>query len=84
MEVQPRGRLVEHVQRVAGLDLAELAAELDALGLAAAHGRRGLADLHVAEADVLERRQDPMELAVILEQLGGSRRRTARARRAIE
>ncbi|MGC4070109.1 MAG: hypothetical protein QM784_36720 [Polyangiaceae bacterium] len=57
-EVQARRRLVEQVQRAAGLTLAELAAELDALRLAATERRRGLADLHVAEADFIERRPD--------------------------
>ena len=36
LEVQARRRLVEHVERAAGLDLAELARELHALRLAAA------------------------------------------------
>ena len=52
VEVQARGRLVEDVERAPRLHLAELAAELDPLRLAAAQRRRRLADLHVAEPDL--------------------------------
>ena len=45
LEVQTRGGLVEHVQRVAGRPLVQLGAELDALGLAARQRRRRLPEL---------------------------------------
>ena len=69
LEVKARRRLVEDVEGPPGLDLAELAAELDPLGLTSAHRRRRLADLHVAQADVQERLEDPPQLAVVGEEL---------------
>src|SRR5439155_592258 len=55
LEVQPRGGLVQHVERVARRPLVELRGQLDPLGLAAGEGRGGLAELDVAEPDVGER-----------------------------
>ena len=55
VEVQTGGRLVQDVDRAAGGALLQLGGELDALGLAAGEGGRGLAEPDVAEADVVER-----------------------------
>src|SRR5690554_1441974 len=57
-KMKPRRRLIEEIERLAGFALCELAAELDALRLATAQRRRGLAELDIAEADLLERLQD--------------------------
>src|SRR5262249_28201067 len=54
-EVQTGGGLVEDVQVVlAAFELAELAGELDALGLAAGEDRRGVAQLEIAQAKILQ------------------------------
>src|SRR3569623_2101471 len=70
-EVKAGGRLVEQVQRAAGLDASELARELHALRLASGECRRRLAERDVAEADVDERVHDPRQLLVVFEQLRG-------------
>ena len=54
---KPGRRLVEDVERLAGAAAAQFAGQLDALGLAAGEGRRGLAELDVVEADVVQRLQ---------------------------
>ena len=54
-EVEAGRRLVEDVQRPAGRPPRELGRELDALRLAAGQRRRRLAEVDVAEADVVER-----------------------------
>ena len=54
LEVEPRGGLVEDVEGVARVALGELGGELHALALAAREGRGGLAQLDVAEADLLQ------------------------------
>ena len=54
-EVQAGGGLVEDVERAPGGDLAELAGELDPLGLAAGQRGRRLAELDVAQTHVVER-----------------------------
>ena len=69
LEVQPGGRLVEHVQRVAGRALVQLGAELDPLGLAARQRRRRLAELDVAEPDVGQRLHVPRDRRDVLEEL---------------
>jgi hypothetical protein len=56
-EVQAGGRLVEDVERAPGATLRQLGRELDALRLAARERRRRLAELDVAEADVVQRLQ---------------------------
>src|SRR5437588_121242 len=47
VEVQAGGRLIEDVQRPAGAALAQLASQLDALGLAARQGRRRLTEFDI-------------------------------------
>ena len=59
---RPGRRLVEDVERPAGRDLRELLRELDPLRLAARERRRGLAELHVVEPDVVQRLQPPADL----------------------
>ena len=54
LEMQPGGRLVEDVQGAAGVALGELARQLDALRLATGQRGRGLAEMQVAEADVVQ------------------------------
>ncbi len=56
-EVQAGGGLVQQVERPSGAFLDQLAGQLDALGLAAGEGGRGLAELHVIEAHVVQRLQ---------------------------
>src|SRR5690606_6108351 len=68
LEVQAGGGLVEDVEGAARLPLGQLAAELDALGLAAAEGGGRLAELDVVEADVDEGGEDVLELRVALEE----------------
>ena len=64
LEVQAGGGLVEDVEGAAGGGAGELAGELDALGFAAGELGGGLAELEVAEADVLEGAQDAGDVAV--------------------
>src|SRR5271170_3311813 len=52
VKMQAGGGLVENVKRAAGLALGKLAREFGALRFAAGNGGGGLAELHVAEADV--------------------------------
>ena len=54
LEVQARGRLVEHVDGASGGSLLQLARELDALGLTTRERRRGLTEADVAEPHVDE------------------------------
>ena len=56
-EVQAGRRLVEDVERAAGGAARQLGRELDALRLAAGERGRRLAEVDVAEADVVERLQ---------------------------
>src|SRR5579875_296729 len=57
VEVQAGGRLVEDVERAPGGAPRQFLGQLDALRLAARQRRRRLADMDVAQADALERRQ---------------------------
>src|SRR5690349_3644732 len=57
VEVQPRGRLVEYVQRTTGVALGQFQGELDALRLAARERGRRLAERDVAQAHVEKRRE---------------------------
>ena len=56
-EVQAGGRLVQQVERPAGAPLDQFAGQLDPLGLAAGERGRGLAELHVVQAHVVQRLQ---------------------------
>src|SRR5690606_5218952 len=55
LEVEPCRRLVEDVQRPSGAPTRQFLGQLHPLGLAAAERRRGLAELDVAEAHLLQR-----------------------------
>ena len=59
--MQPGGRLVEHVDGLAGRPLLQLRRQLDPLRLATGQGRRRLAEPDVAEADVDECPQMPSD-----------------------
>ena len=61
VEMQAGGRLVQYVERAAGVALAELERELHALRFAAGERGRRLAEAHVAEADIDQRLQPPRE-----------------------
>ena len=54
LEVQARGGLVQNVERPAGLALAQLARQLDALRFAARKRRGGLAQMNVAQTHVVQ------------------------------
>ena len=54
-EVEPGRRLVEDVERPAGRPPRQLGRQLDPLRLAARQGRRRLAEVDVAQADVVQR-----------------------------
>ena len=77
LEVQAGGRLVEQVERAAGVALGELARQLDALRLAARQRGRRLAERDVAEADVVQRLQDAARAC------GGARTARAPRRRGV-
>ena len=59
--MEPGGRLVEDVERAAGVALGQLGGELDPLGLAAGERRRRLAEVDVPQADVVQQ----LELSAI-------------------
>ncbi len=61
LEMQAGGRLVEDVDGAAGRPLLQLGRQLDPLRLTAGQRRRGLSEPHVAEADVDERLQIPVD-----------------------
>ena len=67
--MQPGGRLVEDVEGVAGRHLGQLGGQLDALRLAARERGRGLAELDVVEADVVEGLQAAVDLGDVGEEL---------------
>ena len=69
--VQARRRLVEDVERLARRAARELCRELDALRLAARERRRRLAELDVAEADILDDLQLPRDARHIGEEVDG-------------
>ena len=69
VEVQAGGRLVEQIERLAGVGARQFGGQLDALGLAAGERRRGLAEREVVEPHVAERLQDAADLGDVLEQL---------------
>ena len=69
VEVQAGGRLVEQVERSAGVGPRKLGGQLDPLGLAAGERRGRLAEREVIEPHVAERLQRPANLRDVLEQL---------------
>ena len=68
LEMQAGRRLVENVERRAGAPPRQLLRELDPLRLAPAQRRRRLAELDVAEPDVLESAELPGDRREILQQ----------------
>ena len=69
VEVQAGRRLVEQVERLAGVGPGQLGGQLHALGLAAGQRRRRLAERQVVEPDVAQRLQDAADLRDVVEQL---------------
>ena len=69
VEVQAGRRLVEDVERAPGAAPLQLARELDALRLAARERRRRLAEVDVAEPDVVERLQLAPDRRDVLEEV---------------
>ena len=69
VEVQAGGRLVEQVERPAGVGPGKLGGQLDPLGLAAGERRGRLAEREVVEPHVAERLQQAANLGDVLEQL---------------
>ena len=68
-EVQTGRGLVEDIQRASGRASRQLGRELDALRLAAGERRRGLPEVDVSEADVVERAQLGLRDRDVLEEL---------------
>ena len=62
VEVQAGGRLVEQVQRLAGVRPSKLGRQFHALRFAAGERRRALAEREVIEPDVAQRLQDAADL----------------------
>ena len=54
LEMETRRRLIEDVQRAAGIALRQLGGELDALRLAAREGRGRLSEMDISESYVVE------------------------------
>ena len=81
LEVEAGGGLVEDVERAPGGALAELGRQLHPLRLATRQRGRGLAEAHVAEADVDQRLQVPGDGGLVGEELERPPRSTARAPR---
>ena len=69
VEVQAGGRLVEDVERAPGAAALQLARELHALRLAAGERRRRLAEVDVAETDVVERLELAPDRRDVLEEV---------------
>jgi len=68
-EVETGRRLVEEEEGLAGRGSGELERDLDPLGLPARKGRRALAELHVAETDVLQELEAMLDPSVIPEEV---------------
>ena len=71
VEVQPRRRLVEQVQGLAGAGAGEFRSEFNPLRLAAGHRRGRLAQRHVTEAHVAERLQHDANFGDVAEEFEG-------------
>ena len=63
VEVQPRRRLVQQIERAPGVGPREFGGQLHALGLAPGEGRGRLSERHVVEPHVVERLQCAADLA---------------------
>ena len=81
LEVQAGRRLVEDVERAPGVPLGQLGGELHALRLAAGQRRRGLAEVDVAEPDVVQRLELLADARLVLEERRARPRPSCRARR---
>ena len=66
-KVEAGCRFVEHVEGLTGALLDQFAGEFDPLGFAAGERRRGLAELHVVEAHVVERLELVADVGDVLE-----------------
>ncbi|GBD36794.1 hypothetical protein HRbin36_01922 [bacterium HR36] len=71
VEMQTRRRFVKDVQSAAGGSLAQLASELNPLRFAARQCRRGLAQLHIIQADVVQRLQHGLDFRLVGKQFQG-------------
>ena len=69
VEMQTGGRLVEQIERSAGVGPGQLGGQLDALGFAAGKRVGRLAESQIIEADVAQRLQDAADFRNVLEQL---------------
>ena len=68
LEVQSGRRLVEDVERASRVALRQLGRELHALRLAAGERRRALAEVDVAEPDVVQRLELLADARLVLEE----------------
>ena len=68
VEVQAGGRLIQQVERSAGVGPGKLGGQLDPLGLAAGERRGGLAEREVVEPHVAQHLQRAANLGDVLEQ----------------
>ena len=71
VEMQPGGRLIQDIERLARPFFHQLARQLDPLRLAAGKRRRGLPQLDVIETDVVQGLQHPRDLGDVGEMLEG-------------
>ena len=67
--MKPRGRLVEDVERVAGVLPRQLGGQLDALGFSTREGGGRLAQGEIAKTDIPQRAAHPFDLGVGVEEL---------------
>ena len=81
VEVQAGRRLVEQIQRLAGVGPGKFGGQLHALRFAAGKRRRRLAERQIVQAHVAQRLQDAANLGNVLEQLARPGRTACRARR---
>src|SRR5207244_3755539 len=71
VEVQAGGRLVENVEGLTGAAFAQLAGQLDSLGLPTGQRRRRLAELDVIQPHVVQRLQHRPDLGYVREMIQG-------------
>ena len=69
--MQPGGRLIENIERLASCAPTQLGSKFDTLRLAAAKGRGGLAELNIAKAHFVDRRQLASNRRNVSEELTG-------------